>query len=265
MDFIESLKSVFPADDQEWEELVDEINGNIPPLFWYGGAAFDTEPIVGLYSGMFPIDVQNNLSENILPVLTDYSPDVVNALKEIYKKFDEEDFDINSMVDKYWFSHQLSGINILQMIPLSLFDVADLRLIRQKYHDFHPSLTSSVVPDDQWHFLFIKIKLNGQEYSLVYGFIENLTFWKEIVERFDLNVEAFCALRVGGKSGSWDCTHSPKRGKLFDAIRMSESKKPKIWIADGCVELREIWREIDPHERGFYGQMHFLKATWDNE
>lgn len=265
MNLLESLKPVYSADNQEWQELIDEVDGNIPPLFWYGGAAFDREPVIALFNGSFPEDVQTYLSPNIFPVLTDYDSNIVKAIKDIYKKFDEVDFTLKTIPGDYWFISQLLGIKILQMIPLTLFDVKTLKQIRQEYQDFHPSITSSVVPDDQWHFVFIKMELDGQERNVVYGLIENLTFWKEVVEGYDLDIEAFCALRVGGKSGSWDHTHSPKTGKLFDSIRMSKSKKPRVWIADNCLELREIWREISPHENGFYGQMHFFEATWSKE
>ena len=98
----------------------------------------------------------------------------------------------------------------------------------------------------------------------MYALIENLTFWREVVEKYAFTIEAFCALRVGGKSGSWDRTHSPD-GQLFTAICRSQSRKPIIWIADDCMELRTIWTEIEPHERGFYGQMHYFETSWCND
>lgn len=263
MTLIQSLRPVNRSDDMEWQELEREINTNIPPLFWYGGAAFDIKPVVDLFNGSFPKDAQTLLSADIFPVLTDYSTNIVEAMKYIYDNFDKEDFSFDSLPDNYWFTSQLTGIDILQMIPLTLFNSDALLQIRHEYKDFHKSVTSSVVPDDQWHFVFINAELHGRECSIIYGLIENLVFWKEVVEKYALNVEAFCALRVGGKSGSWDYTHSPKRGKLFQAIRASKSKKPRLWIADDCLELREIWREMEPHEDGFYGQMHFFEAKWD--
>jgi hypothetical protein len=98
----------------------------------------------------------------------------------------------------------------------------------------------------------------------MYGCIENLLFWTEVVEKYGLSVDVFCALRVGGKSGSWDYTHSPTRGALWKSINESSSEmsKPKFWIADDCAELRNRWREIEPHDRGYYGQMHFFRTDW---
>lgn len=263
MNIMQSLRPIHHEDDMEWQELVHEINERIPPLFWYGGAAFDSDPLVALLNGSFPKDVRTLLSADIFPILTDYDSKIVKAVQYIYDNFDKEDFSFHSLPDEPWFTSQLSGIEILQMIPLSLFDSNTLMRIRKEYQNFHPSATSSVVPDDKWHFVFIIAELDGRECKFVYGFIENLVFWKEVVEKYALNVEAFCALRVGGKSGSWDHTHSPNRGKLFDAIRTSKGIRPKLWIADDCLELRKIWREISPHDDGFYGNTHFFEAKWD--
>lgn len=263
MNIIQSLRPVHREDDMEWQALVRGINGSSPPFFWYGGAAFDSKPIVALFNGSLPKNAQEFMSPNIFPVLTDYNSKILKAIKYIYENFDKDDFSFDSLPGNNWFTSQLSGIEILQIIPLTLFNSSTLVRIRNEYQNFHPCVTSSVVPDDEWHFVFINAELNGQECSLVYGLIENLTFWKEVVEVFALNIEAFCALKVGGKSGSWDRTHSPKTGKLFDSIRTSELNKPRLWIADECMELREIWREIEPHENGFYGQMHFFEAVWD--
>ncbi|MBK1618491.1 hypothetical protein CKO42_08575 [Lamprobacter modestohalophilus] len=246
----------------EWQELVRDINGSTPPLFWYGGAAFDSKPIVALFNGSLPKNAQEFMSPDIFPVLTDYDLNILKAIKYIYENFNKEDFSFDSQSEN-WFTYQFSDIKILQMIPLTLFDYSTLVRIRKEYQNSHPSATSSVVPDDEWHFVFINTELNGKEFSFVYGLIENLTFWKEVIEVYALNIEAFCALRVGGKSGSWDHTHNPKKGKIFDSIRTSKLNKPRLWIADDCSELRNIWREINPHEDGFYGQMHFFEAIWN--
>lgn len=263
MNIMQSLRPVHREDDMEWQEVVRDMNGSTPPLFWYGGAAFDSKPIVALLNGSLPRYAQELMSPDIFPVLTDYNSNILKAIKYIYEKFDKDDFSFNSLPSENWFTSQLSGIEILQMIPLTLFNSTTLVRIRKDYQNFPPSVTSSVIPDDEWHFVFINAELNGLECSFVYGLIENLTFWKEVVEVYALNIEAFCALRVGGKSGSWEHTHSPKTGKLFDSIRTSNLNKPKLWIADDCSELRNIWREINPHEDGFYGQMHFFETTWN--
>ena len=262
MKLAETLTPVFEEDKNEWQDIISGSSGTLPPLFWYGGAALDTLPIVALHDGSFPRKVQDRLSRNIFPVLTDYNSKIVAWFKYVYDNFDKEEFRLDIMRNQYWFLSQVSEIEILQMIPLRLFDSKTLQRIRQQYQGFHKSATSSVIPDDTWHFIFVVFEYHGKEYEIIYGLIENLTFWKEVVEPFDLVIEAFCALRVGGKSGSWDNTHSPTTGKLFNAIRTSDHAKPKVWIADACLELRKIWQEIEPHEKGFYGQMHFFEADW---
>ncbi|NCJ07318.1 hypothetical protein GS597_12530 [Synechococcales cyanobacterium C] len=173
MNLLQSLWPVNQADDIEWQELVRESRGNISPLFWYGGAAFDMKPVVNLFDGSFPEEVQTFLSPETFPVLTDYTK-IVNTIKYIYDNFDKISFSFDSLPDDDWFNSQLSGIETLQMIPLTLFDSDTLIRIRKEYQDFHSSVTSSVVPDDQWHFVFINAELDGRECNFVYGLIENL-------------------------------------------------------------------------------------------
>ena len=265
MNIVQSLRPVYREDDSEWQDLINDTKDRVPSLFWYGGAALDIEPITALFNGLFPKNAQELISKDIFPILTDYDSKILMTMKYIYENFDQEDFSYENLPNKNWFNGQLHKFEILQMIPLTLFDSNTVLRIRNEYPNFHSYMTSSVIPDDKWHFIFIQAEVQGKEYNFLYGFIENLTFWKEVVERFSLNIEAFCALRVGGKSGSWEHTHSPATGKLFNSIRTSKENKPKLWIADDCLELREIWREINPHEKGFYGVMHFFETTWNEK
>jgi len=263
MNLLNNLKPVYSEDIQEWKEVIDEAGNTIPHLFWYAGAGFDRKPIEELFSGLFPVAIKNELSKNLFPIFTDYNSEIVDTLKKAYKYLDEDEFATKDLNINSGLGSKLSDIEILQMIPLSFFTTTEIENIRKNYPDcFHPGVTNSVIPDDKWHFVFLTLAVDGEEMSMIYGLIENLTFWKEVVEKFDLNVEVFCALRVGGKSGSWDHTHSPINGKLFNAIATSKSEKPKVWIADDCLKLRKIWDEIEQHENGFYGQMHFFKTIW---
>lgn len=269
MSLMQTLTPVYPEDLADWKEIATRMNWEVPPLFWYGGAALDSKPFVDLYTGNFPISVRRQLSRSVLPVLTDYSIEVVHALQRIYRDLDNRDLDntgfsISSVADSLSsvVASRLAGLDIQEMIPLTLFKPRELARVREEYPDFHPSMTTSAVPDDEWHVVYISAAWNGVEGALLYALVENLTFWQEIVEQYSLTVEAFCALRAAGKSGSWDHTHSPQEGKLFSAIRTSTSPRPGIWIADDCEELRLIWREIEPHDRGNYGEMHYFETNW---
>jgi hypothetical protein len=118
---------------------------------------------------------------------------------------------------------------------------------------------------------YFEFSVGEDSYSFLYVMMENLVFWKEICEPGGLRVPLFCALRVGGKSGSWDYTHSPRRGKLWGAIRDSHSphsNRPVWWIADDNNELRDCWDGIGFdgegrfHEERWYGIPHYFRCDW---
>jgi hypothetical protein len=152
---------------------------------WYAASSFDFEPIVNFETGKVPDELGAVLKSNPLYIMTDYSVKFTNAIKGIYSNFDRESFDLSHYDGIYG---KYRGIEIEQMIPLTLFNKTQLIEMRQKY----------------------------------------------------------------------------SKGKLWKAIEKSSvpSLKPKYWIADDCSELRPILREINPHERGFYGQPHYFRTKW---
>lgn len=258
---LDRLRPVYDEDRQEWRALREELGGGaLPPMFWYAGAAFDATPFVDWQAGRFPAAATALLSPRLLPVLSDYSPNVVRALKDLYANFDRVDRLGQCLSWSPWFAFQIERLDVEQMIPLRLFDADQYQRLRsdygQRYRPYHPAIA-----DPDWHAVYIRAEAEGYEGALVYVLLENLLFWNEIVAPYGLEVEAFCALRVGGKSGSWDRTHSPN-GRLFSAIRASAAARPRLWIADDCLELRALWPELARHERGFYGQMHFFRCDW---
>jgi len=261
IELAQNLTPVFNEDNEEWEELKSSLD-NPFQILWYAASSFDFEPIFNFETGKVPDELGAVLKSNPLYIMTDYSVKFTNAIKGIYSNFDRESFDLSHYDGIYGKYH---GIEIEQMIPLRLFNKIQLIEMRQKYTHFHESVTTSVVPDEHWHFCYISA-LVERRYSInvVLGLIENLVFFEEVIKKYQMPLEVFCALRVGGKSGSWDYTHSPSKGKLWKAIEESSvaSLKPKYWIADDCFELRKIWREINPHERGFYGEPHYFRTKW---
>lgn len=252
----DKLTTVLVEDKEEWNEL--KINMKCKNnTMWYGGSEFDLRPLLDVEFDRSPMEINNALQPNPLYVMTDYSTKFLNSIKEVYANFDRDNFNLSN------YFHDAENIEVEQMIPLKLFNINDLKRIRDENTEFHSSVTTSVIPDDEWHFCYINVIVNNKSLDLVIGFIENLVFWKEIIEKYDMKVDVFCALRVGGKSGSWDNTHSPDNGKLFNAIKNSLPKRrPRFWIADDCEELRKIWDEINPHGRGFYGHQHFFKTNY---
>jgi hypothetical protein len=51
--------------------------------------------------------------------------------------------------------------------------------------------------------------------------------------------------------------------RLFNTIRTSRARRPKVWIADERPALRGMWREIEPHGDDGYGVMHHFAADWE--
>ncbi len=100
MSLIKELTPIFEEDNHEWQELISEFSGNIPSLFWYGGAAFDRTPIIALFDDSFPKEIQKALSPDILPVLTDYDSSIIKSFKYIYENFDKVDFSLGNMSEE---------------------------------------------------------------------------------------------------------------------------------------------------------------------
>jgi hypothetical protein len=255
------LIPIFVEDKEEWDELKPTLIKK-DKIMWYGGSSFDLKPFMDIETGNSPIELQKILQPNPLYIMTDYSSKFVQSIKSVYANFDRDNFNLENYPDIYGDN---KNVEIEQMIPLKLFSFEELAKIKEQYTDYHSSVTLSVIPDNEWHFCYVAVTQNSKSIDIIIGFVENLVFWKEIVEKHDISIDVFCALRVGGKSGSWDYTHSPKQGKLFNAIKNSlPQKRPKYWIADDCYELKKIWTEIEPHENGFYGDQHFFKTRYDN-
>ncbi len=255
---LNKLKPIFQEDMDEWKELSSEISLTEDfNIMWYGGSNFDLQPIMDIEKGETPLEISQRFKKNPLYIMSDYTKGIVNIIKSIYENFDKDNFDYKNYIEFY----NYSNTEILQMIPLKFFDDNELKNIREKYTDYHRSVTSSVIPDNEWHFCYILLEKDNETVNIIAGFIENLVLWEEIFKKYNIPIDVFCALQMGGKSGSWDKTHSPSEGKLFKAIQNSDPKiRPKYWIADECYELREHWTEINPHERGFYGQQHFFRT-----
>lgn len=256
MSIFDKLTPVFPEDVEEWNELKSSLAFKKNTM-WYGGSGFDLKPFIDIETGISPKEIVQAIQPNPLYLMTDYSLNLLDSFKGVYSNFDRDNFNLGS------YFNNCNNVEIEQMIPLKLFGWDELKKLREENTKFHSSVTSSVVPDNDWHFCYFYIAVDNNEIELLFGFIENLVFWKDVIVTNDMNLDIFCALRVGGKSGSWDNTHSPENGKLFNSIRNSMHKsRPRFWIADNCSELRKIWKEINPSKGSIYGKQYFFKTNF---
>jgi hypothetical protein len=256
LSFYNKLSPIFLEDEEEWAEVKTSLTSK-KNIMWYGGSGFDLKPFVDMETGISPSEIIKVIQPNPLYLMTDYSEKLLNSFKGIYSNFDRDNFNLSGYL------YDCDNVEIQQMIPLRFFDIVELKKLRQENTNFHSSVTTSVVPDDDWHFCYAEVSKGEITIDVLFGYIENLVFWKDIAVKFDLKVDIFCALRVGGKSGSWDNTHSPENGKLFSEIKNSVNcYLPKYWIADNCGELRKIWDEINPSRGSIYGKQYFFKTNF---
>jgi hypothetical protein len=259
--FVEDLQPIFKSDLEEWEEIKARLK-DIPSIFWYGGAGFDLKPVRAFQDASLPSKVKELTSTNSFAVLTDYNSELAKIFPKIYDRFDEEEFSLKK-IGHYAFKNA-NSVEILQMVPLKLFDSERVKLLRKQYEkNRNPHIADFVIPDKKWHFIYFVVEMDGREYDFLYGLIENLVFFKEVVQRYDLNIEIFCALRVGGKSGSWESIYNIKSSKLVSEIAFSKTGRPKVWITDTCYEIEKVWQRLDDEEECRYGKMSFFKADWE--
>ena len=262
MNLAQAIEPVYAADSAEWQELASAIGWQVPAIFWYASAGFDVQPLIQYHQCRMPARVLKEVGDDLLCVLTDYSPYVLSALKKTYERLDFGSVKLREVTE---FGN--SDFVVHQMIPLRVFVPEEVERIREAYS----YIRHNVIPDQEWHMCYLNASVNGYGCSALYVLIENLVFWKEICEPCALRVPLFCALRVGGKSGSWDSTHSPRRGKLWNAIRQSglhPSNRPLWWIADNYVELRHYWDGLGFDGQGkfeedqWYGIPHYFRCDW---
>ena len=251
-DLLLSLIPIFKDDHDEWLEVIEILNDEQNSFVWSASAGMDTKPSSYLKKGLH----KQNINSNIF-LMTDYAIDIKNAFKEIYDNFNNDN-QLLSNNDDYWLEHQLYQFEILQIIPLTLFNNNQLKNIRHSYTTYHRSVTNSVIPDDVWHFIFLHISTRSNDFFILYGLMENIVFWKEVIEKYNLNISILCAFNVAGKSGSTYAIHS-QDGPLFQVIKQSTVQKPLFWIFDRDFGLPTHWHKT---ELNTIECATTLKTTW---
>ena len=84
--------------------------------------------------------------------------------------------------------------------------------------------------------------------------LENLLCFEQVFRAQQIPIAVFYAKRVGGKSGSWDYTHS-EDGTLMRSILESDvALRPKIWAAD-CPDFTRQGEHI-------FGFANWYQPPW---
>jgi len=279
---VEKLIPVNENDRDEWEEIKTEINSSQCQIFWDASSGLDIYPLVATALGKIPNFLSSQVQNAIL-VMSDYCPNYLSTLKDVYDKLD------NGSVRILWKSQygfegfgsftcnidSSSGYavnceaSIDQMIPFKLWTDSERDNFKKAYQ-YHPSTTNHPVPDKEWHLVYFLLRLTSGAgelfFPIVFVAAENLLVFEEIFRKYEIPIEGFFAVRVAGKSGSWDYTHDFNKGKLPVAIQNApKSLRPKFWGLE-----KGKWGEALP--RSFtdagkisglgYGGCTIFKTNW---
>lgn len=241
---LSKLTPCFDDDKQEWLEIIDELsNQSSLEICWYASSNLDFEPIK-LISHKQIYD--NN--RHIL-MMTDYAKTVTPILKKAYDQLGEKPIyvpfsHLYGDIDNVNFEQKYSSFGeIVQIIPLTLWTPEEQKALAND--NFHASIANGVICDEQCHLTFLLIQTNHDEYiPVIFVGAENLLVLNEIIKKYEITLNSFFAIRVGGKSGSWDATHDFNRGQLPKAIsNLPTHLKPKYWGGDSHLKLPHYFQQ----------------------
>jgi len=268
-EFYKSLEPIFNEDDNDFKELQKREILSREQVIWYGASRFDIETL-SLFerssNRIVPKEIKDELKGEKLYIMSDYSKSFLNGMKKIYDDFDKDNFNINNGYLTYG---QVSGnINILEMIPFSIFSSNELESIRNEKGklSYHSSATDSVITDDKWHLCYMHIEYENKDMHLLLSFMENVVFLNNILDKFNFGIKLKILRNVIGKCGSWEDAYSPK-SFLFRAINTLPVKnQPKYWFVDNGTDfVKQLnWQILGYKDESYLnGNGVFLKSIND--
>lgn len=231
---LSKLTPCFDDDKQEWQEVIHELSYPLPPkVCWYASSNLDFEPIKLIQNHQI-----YDKNHHIL-MMSDYSKKVIPILKKAYNQLGETPiyipFDnLYGNIDNVKFEKKYRSFGeIIQMIPLTLWTLDEQEILNNS-KNYHPSAANGVICDKYWHLVYILIETDNDKYiPVIFIGAENLLVLNEIIKKYEIAMHSFFAVRVGGKSGSWDATHNFHQGQLPKAIAsLPIHLRPKYWGGD---------------------------------
>ena len=249
---LEHLSPVSRDDTEDWFVARRRI-ANRQSIKWHASAGLDWTPTLELssrkISGMHqaPKSIRQWLPSNSLFVFSDYSERCLTSMKRLYEDLDDVDPDdlgfqafspCGPTLAELFGLSKISSIECEEIIPLKLF--SDCEILRAQYPNVHSSVTSSSIPDDDWHAVYLDVRLEfkGQEtrQQLLYLHLENLLCFEQVFQAYQIPIDVLYAKKVEGKSGSWEFIHSEESQTMQSIARSPVELRPKIWAAD-CPEF----------------------------
>lgn len=293
---LEKITAVNYADRDRWNKIKTETINTRYQIVWDASSGLDIYPMVAKALDRVPRSIQ---LQNAILVMSDYAPDYLDSLKNVYKKLNHghvrlpvrvksvykklnhgpvqvlrtgpdvferlEGFDCKVDLD---YRNFVGNAFIDQMIPLKLWgdDERDkFRNAYECYNCFHPP-----VPDDDWHLVYFLFRFSSNAGEVVFPVVfvaaENLLIFEQIFLKYKIPIEIFFAVRVAsGFSMSWDYTHDFNRGYLPRAIqKASPALRPRFWGHDQVEELDlpEYFREVGTIESLGNGGCTIFETNW---
>ena len=250
--FLDQLTPVFIEDAEDWS-TAQRVIGNRKSVNWHASAGLDWTPTLELSSrkihGMHqaPKKIRQWLPGNSLFIFSDYSDRSLSIMKRLYKDLDDVDPDdlgfqafsaCEPTLADIFGLNKISSFECEEVIPLKLF--SDCEILRAQYPNVHSSVTSSSIPDDDWHAVYLDgcLAFKGQQIrqQVLYLHVENLLCFEQVFQVHQIAIDVLYAKRVQGKSGSWEFIHS-EESQIMQCIEKSPVElRPKIWAAD-CPEF----------------------------
>ena len=215
---LQKLQPIYIEDQKDWDAAHRQLF-NKKHVIWQASSGLDFTPMLELQGrrlhGMHqaPDVLRQSHGHSNLFVFSDYSAQCLKSMKDLYDQLD--DIDPNGIGFRafhpcgYSFFELLTGrssasIECTEIIPLQLF--SNCPSLRQEYPNFHSSVTSSAIPDDLWHAVYLNIELRfkGQttHQNLLFFHLENLLCFEQVFVAHQIPIDILYAKRVGGKSGS---------------------------------------------------------------
>lgn len=285
---LEKITVVNCADRDRWNEIKTEAINTRYQIVWDASSGLDIYPMVAAKAlGKVP-DFLSKQLQNAILVMSDYDPDHLNSLKNVYQKLDHGPVRVwrgsADFVEGSPFYCNLDGdyrhfvgnseAFIDQMIPLNLWGNNERNNFQKTYetrllssiHSVHDDLA---VPDDDYHLVYFlfRLSVNSEQVSFPVVFIaaENLLIFEQIFQKYKIPIEIFFAVRVGGFSGNWDSTHDFRQGMLPCAIqKASPALRPRFWGVDQ-VDKRDLpksFRKVGTIEGLGNGGCKIFKTNW---
>ena len=280
--FFEKPVPIFNDDFSEWKNIKKKATTTQYKIIWYASSGLDLYPVVALANGKM-LDSLSLQLENTIFVMSDYHPKYLETFKGLYKKLDNgpvkvlknnqnrfEGFEnISCNIDGYSDISVNGEAFVDQMVPLKLWD-KDERTDLKNIYEYNRRMTNHPIPDSDWHIIYFSLMLKSDigNFNLPIIFIgaENLLIFEKLFRKYQIPIELFFAVRVAGKSGSWDSTHDFKKGKLPYAIQESSINiRPKYWGLEESKwgdNIPQKFKKIGKIDRLGYGGCSFFQTNW---